>query len=152
MNALVVPGKSLGAVRLGMPLQALLRRFIPDTYPDLTGSGMVRVKFSSYHGLKVLVDKKTQSIVEATAREFFHLRSGLGPGRLLQEFYSEYPRLKVMLGKVYTRPDGSKVRYGKAVEDGLVLKVERIYTPGSPFPIDKVVEIGVYSSGRKERL
>lgn len=142
-NSTVVPGKALGEIRLGMPLRALVRRFAPDGIPDLSGEGVVEIRFPEYHGLTVTVDKQSQQVVSATATGFFRLPSGAGVGSLVQEFYSDYPRIRVAFGEPETQEDGTRVSYGAVRLKGLFLMLERRQGSGFGIPVDKVIEIGV---------
>ncbi|MBI3924073.1 MAG: hypothetical protein HY319_00895 [Armatimonadetes bacterium] len=143
-NSRIVPGEALGEVRLGMPLRALMRRFAPEQIPDLSGPGVVDVRFPAYHDLTVTVDRETSRVLSASSTsDFFRLPAGVGVGSLIQEFYPVYPRIPVVFGEPETLPDGTRVAWGAVRLEGLLLVVERRTEPQFGIPVDRVVEIGV---------
>lgn len=143
-NKTVVPGEALGAIRLGMPYRALIRRLAPDNLPAFE-EGVETVSFSTFHGLTVGIDSETSKVVWASSdSEFFRLDGDLGVGSLLQEFQG---KLKGVYTPAYgpekRLADGSFESFGVIRLDGLVLYVRRTRDAVVGIPVDTVVEIQV---------
>ena len=147
----VVPGESLGAIRLGMPYRVLGRRFRPVRRPSFAGDGVATIEFKDFKGVSVGVDRQTRRVVWASSTDpFFRMDGGYGVGSLVQEV----PGLKTpKFGPEETDDEGNRVSYGVRAKRGVEFTIERKKDPVTRFPIDSIAEIRVlpFPKGKKRR-
>ncbi len=138
----VVPGQSLGAIRLGMPYRALGRRFKVKRRPRFdSDEEVITVEFKDFKGVSVGVDSATRKIVWASTTDpFFKLDGGYGAGSVIQEV----PGLRTpKFGPFGYDDEGFEVAYGVVSRPGIEFTIARKKDPVTKFPLDVVDEIRI---------
>jgi hypothetical protein len=133
----VVPGLSLGAFELGMPLSFLESNF--RLQPLEPG------KFSipDFPGLRLELDVQGKLGLVASTDPKYRTHQGIGPGSDLADLRLLVPDLQVRFGETQPGPEG-KVYATCLVElNGVNLLLERSYNPEFPIPEEVVREIQV---------
>ncbi len=143
----VVPGKALGAIKLGMPYRVLARRFPTLSPPQLKGTGVEEVVLRDFNGVSVGVDRLTRRIVWARAEgvDFYELDQGLKMGSPLQAFRGKYPIRRPNYGAVSVDQEGFEVSYGTVLLEGLSLTFQRRTDPMLKLPVDRLYAVEVFA-------
>lgn len=142
----VVPGRSLGAIRLGMPYRALGRRFKVKRRPSFKDQEVITVEFKDFKGVSVGVDSATRKIVWASTTDpFFKLDGGYGVGSVIQEV----PGLRTPKFGEFEKDDkGYDVAYGVVSRRGIEYTIARKKDPVTKFPLDVIDEIRILPDSR----
>lgn len=140
----IVPGSSLGALRLGMSAGELFALVAPDRFPDWETEARPTCRLPGYRGVEVEFDPRTRQVVRlATDSEWFRLDGDLGVGSHLLRVREGFPELVWRFGPLRRLEDGSRVADGVARGEGLVLTLRRRLESGVGLPVDLVSEVAV---------
>lgn len=146
----ILPGRAVGAFRLGTSFRLLQRHLKVKEPPEVTAdSDGLLLKPSEFPGLELTFASATYRLRSIrTTSERFKLPEGFGVGNLLQELQEAYGKEAVPTPDFRfqeTRADGTRVYRGRTVASGLEFEIVRTVDPVFGLPLDKVEAISVFS-------
>ncbi len=139
----LIPGVSLGGVKLGMSAKEVYALAIPDKYPAWSNDIVI------YHmpdrDVEVHFDGQTSRVIEVhTESNSFALKNNIRVGSTLNAVQNIYSDGRLNMGEYEYLNDGSMVAFGEyTCPDGLIFYVKRMATNDGIWLGDKVKGISV---------